>query len=947
MLVMGILLAIILLLQFYLNTDSQHQPEDSKEGLEEWMRMRYADPKTGKIPEHIQILERAFVKEIQAYERPRSMNARAAGIDQTNNEPSTIFKGPDNLGGRTRALAMDITDENVLLAGGVSGGLWRSEDSGSSWTRVTATDISPSVSSIAQDLRPGKENTWYYGTGEMSGTGNFRSPGDGIFKSEDGGLTWSIIESTSTGNFDAVDRVDFSFVNAIVTDPTNTNEDEVYAAVGSKIIRSTDGFETYEVVLGLENTVQEWTDLQILSDGRLIATIAGRGFSPLNQEGVFISENGTDWTDISPSGLKSSTIRMKIGVDPSNEDQFYILGPSSLHKYTFSSDEWVILSQNLPSQYETQNGYTQAIAIHPTEEEVIFTGGVSLFRSNDGFTGSDWQRANGSSFNLTSGLHADVHTLIFPPSNSSVTIAASDGGVARSEDNLSEDMQWEVLNDGYHTSQFYTVALNPMVAGGNELLGGTQDNGSWFMDEAGESVDGFKLFGGDGAACAISENSILVSSQVGNIVRIVKMGNDFYQEGEIFPFGDASQFLFINPFTVDKVNRDRVAIGKKGGVYIVDDAREILDENAWREISIEAIETANISALEFSVDTEGILVVGSTRGGLFRISNLRSQTQRIENISIDGFNFVSSISLDQRDADHIIVSNSNYRTQSIYYTTDGGRNWQAVGGNLEEFTDGSGNGPSVRWVEILPNGEENIYLAGTSTGLYMTETLNGTNTVWEKLAPGLIGNTPVDMMDVRPLDGKVVVGTYGNGIFEVQFDVPLLASINYSFPEDPSDKILLRANTSSSSDYAFDYQWLLNNEEIFDATSSEYLVNQAGTYTVRLTNTVNGQVSVSNPILLAPSLITSTDDIVASEDIKVLSNPSEGRFELVLTDEYSTGFDFEIVDINGRAFSSGSLTRFDTNKTFEVDLSPAPEGIYVLTLANGNARNTVKLFKTE
>src|SRR5205085_2277462 len=103
------------------------------------------------------------------------------------------WRGPYNIGGRTLALAADIAGEDTLLAGGVSGGLWRSTNGGTSWTRTTTLSQLPSVSSIVQDVRPGKTNNWYYGTGELVGAspsaGGAYYDGDGIFKSTDNGHT--------------------------------------------------------------------------------------------------------------------------------------------------------------------------------------------------------------------------------------------------------------------------------------------------------------------------------------------------------------------------------------------------------------------------------------------------------------------------------------------------------------------------------------------------------------------------------------------------------------------------------------------------------------------------------------------------------------------------------------------------------------------------------------
>lgn len=939
-----ITLSVLYLLESPKNTKtlSKPAPLETRDGLEEWYQMRLADPITGEIPEGIQILERRFLQATLSHEAVSTSN----GSNAVDTEPSITFRGPNNLGGRTRALAIDKTNEATLLAGGVSGGLWKSEDAGLSWRRVSKVNVSPSVSAIAQDTRQGRESTWYYGTGEFSGSSSFRSPGDGVFKSTDGGNNWSLIESTSTGNFNAVAFEDFSYVNNIAIDNSNPDEDEVYAAVASKIIRSTDAFQTYETVLGDEDSGTNWSDVAVLPNGRVIATIAGNGQGARGVEGVFISSNGTDWTDISPSGLRSSTIRMKIRINPSNNDEVYIMGLVSLHKYTISTGEWSNFSQNLPDNHGTQGGYDMAIGVHPDNENVVYLGGVSLYRSTNGFNAKDAERINGSTPVQSERLHLDVHRLLFHESDGSKMLAGSDGGVAITTDNLSASIIWQDLNAGYNTSQFYTVALNNTDAGSGQILGGTQDNGTHYIDESGEALDAIKLFGGDGAACLINYNSLIVSAQGGNLVRLKITENGLELEGEIVPSNDGNRFLFINPFVADRVNSDRMAIATRGGVYMVNNTRQVLDESTWRLITLEELEDRNVSALDFSIQPEGTLIVGTTTGKLAKITNITSSNPITQEISIDGLTYVSSISIDPRTDQNLLVCTSNYQIQSIFYSENGGEDWLAVGGNLEENSDGSGNGPSIRWVEIIPNGDnQSIYLAGTSSGLYTTDQLDGVNTTWENLGNEVIGNTSVDMMDVRLVDGTLAIGTHGNGLFEAKFDTPLFATINYSLPEDPADQIVLRGNKSYTDDYVFEYQWLKDDQEISGATEPEHLVNQAGTYRLRLTNTVNNETALSNPILMTPAIITATEGPISEvHPITVLTNPSTGLFEMVLDQNYASGFEYTVIDISGNQVLQ-SKEQHSLDENFILDLREQPNGIYLVSFVTSHTRQTLKLLK--
>jgi hypothetical protein len=130
----------------------------------EYRRLR--DPKTGKIPANIRQKELIFSATIPVAEAlafsTTDPRARGQVLDWQS-------RGPYNVGGRTRALALDVSNENVIVAGGASGGMWRSADGGGSWVKTTDPALLQSVTTVTQDKRPGKTSTWYYGTGELHG----------------------------------------------------------------------------------------------------------------------------------------------------------------------------------------------------------------------------------------------------------------------------------------------------------------------------------------------------------------------------------------------------------------------------------------------------------------------------------------------------------------------------------------------------------------------------------------------------------------------------------------------------------------------------------------------------------------------------------------------------------------------------------------------------------
>ena len=119
-----------------------------------------------------------------------------------------------------------------------------------------------------------------------------------------------------------------------------------------------------------------------------------------------------------------------------------------------------------------------------------------------------------------------------------------------------------------------------------------------------------------------------------------------------------------------------------------------------------------------------------------------------------------------------IYCKSNYGIKSIWLTEDGGQSFSSISGNLEENNDGSGNGPSVRWITSIGNNEG--YLVGTSTGLYSTTKLNGDNTIWSRETINLNNDKLEDVLVIQVKsrkDGMTAIATHGNGIFNTYFEV--------------------------------------------------------------------------------------------------------------------------------------------------------------------------------
>jgi hypothetical protein len=792
--------------------DSDVEVESPQERLEwEWMLLR--DPATGHIPDGIRRRELAFAARLPDRDAARMK----PGAEGEHLSYEWKARGPYNVGGRTRALAVDVDDNKALFAGGATGGMWRSTDGGESWGRMTGTDQHPTVTCITQDTRPGKTKTWYYGTGEYYGSGSSgpaRYTGAGIFKSIDGGATWQQMPSTIQGAPSMVDA-SFDFIWNIAIDRSREDQDILYAAAYGGIRRSSDGGVTWSDVLGNFSTPAYFTDVAVTATGVVYATLGGVSSTSSSTLGIWRSVDGISWTKITPPAWPMTSRRIVIGISSDPQESVYFLGdtPSggassgfndyhSFWKYTYvngngtgSGGLWENRSSNLPRgisryyAYRSQSSYDMAIAVKPNDPDVVFIGGTSVYRSNDGFaTPVNVTKIGG--YNDTTifmdysydNHHPDQHAIVFDPTNPDILYSGNDGGVFKTLDDMAQSVEWIPLNHGYRTTQFYALAIDHGTPGDQTIIGGMQDNSTYMTRSDNPTEIWVQIGPGDGGYCAIADGGTAhyVSSQGGAIYRI--------------GYDDASNFngytrmdpgtggLFINPFTLDPSNSSLMYHG--GGTSLWRnaspeafplDSSQSTKTNNWTKINASTT-TGTISAIGVSTTAPSHRVYcGTALGNIYRVDNadIDGAQSFWSSTSSTGISngYTSCIAVDPENGDQAIAVYSNYGVQSLHLTTDGGESWRPIGGNLEEFPDGSGDGPSCRWATILHTKVGPLYLVGTSTGLYSTTELRGMETEWMQEGGSTIGNVIVSMIDARQSDGFVAVATHGNGVYSAQVTV--------------------------------------------------------------------------------------------------------------------------------------------------------------------------------
>lgn len=802
-----------------------------------WEQRMLADPQTGQIPEGILFAERQFAARLP--------------VADAESGPDWAIRGPWNVGGRTRALAIDVSNENRILAGGVSGGLWLSEDGGQNWSRRTAMNALPSCVSVAQDKRPGKTDTWYYLSGEVLGNsasgGDAFYFGDGLYKSTDGGLNWSQIPATAGGNpqaFSTLYQVGYRVLCAPVD-----SQDVVYMACIGAIYRSANGGANWTAVRGGNiGNFSYYTDIAVTNSGVLYATLSSDG----PNKGIWRSTNGTGWTNITPDSFPNEYNRIVIGINPDDENEVYFLAEtpgkgfkntfidsenwSSLWKYRYLGDngagaggQWVDRSANLPGtgtsfdRFSNQGGYDLVIKVQPGTGHV-FIGGTNIYRSTSAFADADHTTQIGGYlpgttlpfFELYPNHHPDQHEILFLPSNPNVIFTGSDGGIHRSDDSNAPVVLWNSLNNGYRTTQLYTAIFEKSTPDDPALIGGFQDNGNFFTGADNPNAVWKQTVNGDGSYGAIPDGKpyYILSIQQGRVVKcaIDDQGN-VTAFNRIDPVGAAkSDYQFINPLALDPSDQNILYLPAGKRFFRQSNLAAIALNGAWDSISLgwtlfpdTLTGDGKFSAIGVSKNYPAHRVyLGSDNNTLFRIDEANGpapiKTSLAPPLPTNAA-YISCIAVDPDNGDDVTVVYSNYSVYSMYRSLNGGESWFKVAGNLENALNGSGSAPSLRWLSILPfpDGSRKYY-CGTSTGLYAADSLvlhaaGQAGTQWTLQAPDLIGNTVVPFVDTRPSDGLVVAATHGIGMYSVNI-TPFVGN------EEPAPAVSIRVWPNPATDFA-------------------------------------------------------------------------------------------------------------------------------------------------
>lgn len=645
--------------------------------------------------------------------------AKSAFADNSNWQPVGPF-AHTNTGswssgqGRVNSIIVDPNSPTTFYAGAPAGGIWKSTDGGNTWTVLTDNLPQIGVSGIAVDYN--NSNIIYIATGDDDANDSYSV---GVFKSTDGGLSFNPTGLNPNNSP--------SSMNDIYIHPTNSNI--LWVATNSGVFKTTDAGVTW-----LNKLPGNIKDIKIKpADPNIVYAVSSSTF--------YKSSNGGEtFFPVVAQGLPSSSSRLVIDVTPANSNVVYVFSATSSNEFQGiykSTDSGETFSEQatpvtVGDVFESpQSWYDMAFAVSDTNENEIYTGVLNVWKSTNGGT-SMAKINNWSSPSSASYTHADIHLLRFYEGQ---LFAGTDGGFYKSNDGGSN---FTDLTEGMQIGQFYKIAVSKQSS--TKMVGGLQDNGGYAYN----NNIWQNYYGADGMDTAIDPNNPNL------YYGFIQNGGALYISND----GGASLSGSIgSPESGNWVTP--LAANKDGEIYAGYSSLYKLC-GGWQAVStsfgdlIDVLEIDDLNPDNIFVAINDVLYKSIDKGITF--NSVQSFTTNISSIEINN-------------------SNSNI----IYVTTSGtssGRVMKSVDGGLN-FTDITGSLPSVtkNVIKHQDYHSQNPLYLGSSLGVYRYNDSLGD---WEAYDNGL-PNVSVRDLEINYVDNNITAATYGRGIWQSNLELETVA----------------------------------------------------------------------------------------------------------------------------------------------------------------------------
>jgi photosystem II stability/assembly factor-like uncharacterized protein len=849
-------------------------------------------------------------------------NNRTTAVTWTSLGPTTNGIAPNWQSGggvgRVNVVKRDPNSKSVLLAGTSSGGLFKSTDLGNNWTPMTDQFAGLGVSDVA--FAPGNSNTIFLATGDFDkGSGGMNSIG--LFKSTDGGATWSPKIS-----FTLADRKKIAH---IYFDPVTPNK--IWVTATSAIYLSEDNGETWNVKYAGGYVNEDFNDF---------IYIGGKYYATSRVGLLYKSDNGNNWAPLyTPTNLGN---RLDFTHSPAAPNILFLLAESNpgYSRYditgttapTFSMVTNSETSDN-EANFNTQQGYNQVIAVNPANANQVIIGEFSAKKSEDG--GANWTNyLNGYWSTGEWGgfyVHSDHHFIEYISSDS--VLIGNDGGVYIGRVNpasYAEKFNGLACTESYSISIFDQDPVNMII--GNQDNDGRSGVGTYTSPTSKPTWYGAQA--GDGISTAIhrsNKNKRYLNSQNGKL----RYTEDGYTGNHVgTPVTIPNESVFHAPLEMHLTDGE-IIYGGFADVYkrVGNGAFATLNAGfgTWTPPGgnqVVAVKPKFLGLSNHPTDAtkQRLIVIGENNA--IRKATNENNWQPVSPFA--GTIYNSIYWSNRGTSDTMIATATQYNDgMKVFFSSNGGDTWSNISGNL----------PNILMQKVIRKEGSDTVLLATELGVYFARLSSGgtiLNNTWTKFGNGL-PNVKVNDMEISYSKQQLYVATYGRGVWTASLNEPAPLpnqSLNFNYVKQTTgnsfkwqilDENVVKTYLEKSTDGS-SFKTIASFSGADKTTQTGFVVaKESATTYYRLYYTKPGGQKVYSQIIV----IRANG---ASFMVNVYPNPTKGN---VFVSSQNTIAQVRILTLAGQQVSYAR----PLNNSYTFDMSLLPIGNYILAVTDDKGNN--------